>query len=64
MSLNRSETAQKLYGKINFEYPVNPSVESSEELNSWGVFREDRIPIVNIAKLAPLAQKIIDRSGW
>ena len=59
-----SETAQKLYGKINFEYPVNPSVESSEELNSWGVFREDRIPIVNIAKLAPLAQKIIDRSGW
>ena len=33
-------------------------------LISWGVFREDQLPIINIAKLAPLAQKIIDRSGW
>ena len=56
--------AQKLYGEINFEYPVNPSVEVSSELKSWGTFREDQLPIINIAKLAPLAQKIIDRSGW
>ena len=59
-----SKTAQQLYGEINFEYPVNPNVESSDELESWGVFREDKLPIINIAKLAPLAQKIIDRSSW
>jgi iron(III) transport system substrate-binding protein len=59
-----SKKAQKLYGEINFEYPVNTTVEFSDELKSWGTFREDKLPIINIAKLAPLAQKIIDRSGW
>ena len=59
-----NKNAQQLYGEINFEYPVNPNVDSSDELKSWGVFREDELPIINIAKLAPLAQKIIDRSGW
>ena len=59
-----NKNAQQLYGEINFEYPVNPNVDSSDELKSWGVFREDQLPIINIAKLAPLAQKIIDRSGW
>ena len=59
-----NKKAQQLYGEINFEYPVNPNVDSSDELKSWGVFREDKLPIINIAKLAPLAQKIIDRSGW
>ena len=59
-----SAKAQKLYGEINFEYPVNSEVDPSDELQSWGKFREDKLPIINIAKLAPLAQKIIDRSGW
>ncbi len=59
-----NKKAQQLYGKINFEYPVNINVDSSDELKSWGIFKEDELPIINIAKLAPLAQKIIDRSGW
>ena len=59
-----SPKAQKLYGKINFEYPVNPNVSHSEELISWGKFREDKLKIIKIAELAPLAQKIIDRVGW
>ena len=59
-----SAKAQKLYGEINFEYPVNPSVSPSDELISWGEFREDKLPIIKIAELAPLAQKIIDRVRW
>ena len=59
-----SEKAQKLYGKINFEYPVNPKVSPSDELQKWGRFREDNLPIIKIAELAPNAQKIIDRVGW
>ena len=60
-----SKTAQNLYGSVNFEYPVNPNVELSEELSSWGgIFIEDRMPIARIAKLTPDAQKIIDRVGW
>ena len=60
-----SETAQKLYGSVNFEYPVNPAIEPSAELKSWGGdFKEDRIPIARIAELAPRAQLVIDRAGW
>ena len=59
-----SEKAQRLYGTINFEYPVNKNVATTEELASWGAFREDEMPIARIADLAPDAQKIIDRVGW
>jgi iron(III) transport system substrate-binding protein len=59
-----SKKAQELYGEINFEYPVNSNISASKELQSWGKFREDQLPIIKIAELAPLAQKIIDRSGW
>ena len=56
--------AQILYSKMNYEYPVNPNVEPSEELSSWGVFIEDQLPVERLADLAPTAQKIIDRVGW
>jgi iron(III) transport system substrate-binding protein len=49
---------------MNYEYPVNPNVDLSEELNSWGVFKEDQLPVERLAELAPTAQKIIDRVGW
>ena len=52
--------AQILYSKMNYEYPVNPNVEPSEELSSWGVFIEDQLPVERLAELAPTAQKIID----
>ena len=58
------EFAQNLYGEINFEYPVNPKVEATEELKSWGSFKEDKLPILTIAKLSRESQKIIDRVGW
>ncbi|UUX51091.1 extracellular solute-binding protein [Nisaea acidiphila] len=59
-----SPEAQELYGAINFEYPVNPSVATPAELRSWGNFEEDRMPIAAIADLAPQAQIIIDRVRW
>jgi len=59
-----SDEAQKLYGAINFEYPVNPAVEPTAELKSWGTLKEDDMPISRISELAPDAQKVIDRVGW
>lgn len=59
-----AKAAQDLYGQINFEYPVNPNVETSDELKSWGTFTEDQTPIARIAELAPEAQKVIDRARW
>ncbi|MEX2617076.1 MAG: extracellular solute-binding protein [Alphaproteobacteria bacterium] len=56
--------AQRLYGEINFEYPVNPEVPAAPELKALGDFSEDQLPIGRIAQLAPAAQKIIDRVGW
>lgn len=59
-----SPEAQRLYGAINFEYPVNPAVDIPDELRSWGTFKEDQMPIARIADLAPQAQMIIDRVRW
>ena len=56
--------AQSLYSSINYEYPVNPTMSLSDELASWGAFKEDELPIEKLAELAPIAQKIIDRVGW
>lgn len=61
--LSRPE-AQKLYGTVNFEYPVNPNAEPAEELRALGDFKEDALPITRIAELAPAAQRIIDQVGW
>ncbi len=61
LSENKS---QKMYSKINFEFPVNKDVEPSDELKSWGEFREDKLQIIEIAKLSILAQKIIDKVNW
>lgn len=57
-------TAQELYGEINLEFPVNKAVEPSDEVKSWGAFREDQRSIREIATLTPSAQRIIDRVGW
>ena len=56
--------AQALYSSINYEYPVNPIMTLSDELATWGEFKEDNLPIEKLAELAPIAQKIIDRVGW
>ena len=56
--------AQTLYSEINFEYPANPAVEHTAELQSWGSFTEDKLPILRIAELSRQSQQIIDRVGW
>jgi len=58
------EKSQQLYGEINFEYPVNPVIQPTAEIRSWGSFSEDKLPIERIAELAPKAQRIIDKVGW
>ena len=56
--------AQTLYGEINFEHPVNGSVEPQGAIAEWGDFKRDSLPIERLAELAPTAQKIIDQVGW
>ena len=59
-----SKEAQFIYTEINFEYPVNPDSDSSEEVASWGSFKMDDLPMHIIADKSPLAQRIINETGW
>lgn len=59
-----SEEAQQIYTEINFEYPVNPNAQTSDEVASWGSFKMDVLPMNVIADTSPLAQRIIHETGW
>ena len=59
-----SPEAQLLYTEVNYEYPVNPEVNPSEEVASWGKFKMDQVSLTDIAKNTPLAQMIINETGW
>ena len=39
------ETAQRLYGEINFEYPVNPAVNLGKELANGAALRKTKSPL-------------------
>jgi iron(III) transport system substrate-binding protein len=49
---------------VNFEYPVNPDSEYSKEVASWGSFKMDDLPMNVIAEQSPMAQRIINETGW
>ena len=59
-----SPEAQLLYTEVNYEYPVNPEVNPSEEVASWGKFKMDQVSLTDIAKNTPLAQMIINETRW
>ena len=59
-----SPEAQLLYTEVNYGYPVNPMVNPSEEVASWGKFKIDQVSLTDIAKNTPLAQIIINETGW
>lgn len=59
-----SKEAQLIYTEVNFEYPVNPDSDSSEEVASWGSFKMDDLLMSIIADQSPLAQRIINETGW
>ena len=59
-----SEEAQKLYANVNYEYPINDKFERPIKLKKLGNFKEDKLYIEDIAKLAPKAQEIIDIVYW
>ena len=59
-----SKEAQKLYGNVNYEYPISNLFETPSKLKALGSFREDKLLIEKIAILSPKAQEIIDTVYW
>jgi len=60
MEFLTSSKAQGMYAKINYEYPVKVGVKPSKLVSSWGEFKEDVLPLENIAKNHQKAVRLID----
>ena len=59
-----SEPAQKLFTKLNLEYPVNPRVKPANLLETWGDFQRDDTSLETIGALQSKAIEIMDWAGW
>lgn len=55
---------QKRFAEANSEYPVNPEVEPSQLLQSWGSFKRDTLALQKLGELNNQAVEIFDRVGW
>jgi iron(III) transport system substrate-binding protein len=64
MEFLASDAAQKLYADGNFEYPVNPAVEPSAVVTSWGPFTPDSINILEVAKNEAAAARLVDEVAF
>lgn len=64
MEFLSGEAAQQAYAEANYEYPVNPKVEPSELLKSWGTFKEQEIPLNVLGELNKDAVRIFGEVGW
>ena len=58
-----SHKAQQIYAEKNFEYPVEPGLEPSEMVKSFGVLNADTLPLADIAKHRKEASEMVDRVG-
>ncbi|WP_196885457.1 Fe(3+) ABC transporter substrate-binding protein [Aureivirga sp. CE67] len=59
-----SKDAQEVFAKANYEYPVNPEVQPSELLQSWGEFKEDALPLSKLGENNKKAVIIFDEAKW
>ncbi len=64
MEFLSSDEAQKIYATANNEYPVNPKVEPSEIVKSWGAMKPDPLPLENIAKNRKKASELVDKVNF
>lgn len=59
-----SVEAQEMFAQANYEYPVNPKVEPSELLSSWGEFKPQDINLSKLGENNTKAYMIFNRVGW
>ncbi len=55
-----SDEAQKIYAETNYEFPVEPGVERSALVKSWGEFTPDSLSLADVAAQRPAALKLIE----
>jgi len=58
------ETAQRAFADTNYEYPVNPQVDASPLLASWGPFKEQDLNLTILGENNPEAVMIFNEVDW
>ncbi|MGB3621156.1 MAG: extracellular solute-binding protein [Ketobacter sp.] len=61
--LSRGE-AQRIFGGVNMEFPVNPAVPVNDLVKSWGDFKADQLPVEVAGQRQGEAIKLMDRAGY
>lgn len=64
MEFMLSPEIQKILTDINYEFPIRKDVEVSQTVKDFGEFKEDQIPVSDIAKNVKEAVKIYDEIGF
>ncbi|AFL69653.1 Fe(3+) ABC transporter substrate-binding protein [Sulfurospirillum barnesii] len=59
-----SVEAQTLFAEANHEYPVNPAVKASGTVATFGVFKEDTLPLGDVGKYTKKAVEIATKANW
>lgn len=59
-----SDKAQSLFADENLEYPANPKVPASPEVQAWGSFKQSSMNLAKAGELQPAAVKLMDRAGY
>lgn len=59
-----SPAAQAIYAETNHEYPVLDGAKKSDLVASWGDFKPDTLNLTELAKLRPVALKMIEEVGY
>ncbi|MEL7160225.1 MAG: Fe(3+) ABC transporter substrate-binding protein [Bacteroidota bacterium] len=59
-----SKPVQERFASTNYEYPTNPTAEISDELKSWGTFKEDELPLTKLGEMNRAAVMTFDVAGW
>jgi len=59
-----SENAQADFAGLNAEYPVNPRVQPTEQVKSWGDFKSDSLNVGEAGRLQAAAIRLMDRAGY
>jgi len=59
-----SDTAQKIYADVNYEYPIKDNLETNAILNAWGEYQADNIQLEQLGEYNAAAVRLMDRAGW
>ena len=59
-----SSESQKIFGNVNYEYPIKIETNQSDLLKSWGSFKADKVNLSILGIKNSEAVKLFDKAGW